>query len=485
MTSASKTDQLDPALRKLMGILIIGIIAVLLDTTIVNVAINTLRQDLDVSVSTIQWVNTGYLLALGMVIPLTAWTVARFGAKRMWLFSLTLFLAGSVLSGAAWDINSLIGFRVLQGIGGGLMFPILQTLLIQAAGAQRVGRLMAVVGMPAVFVPILGPVVGGLIISNMSWRWIFFINIPLCLVALVMAWRGLEESPGRSRIQLDVLGLMLLSPALAGMLYGLSQVGAEGGFAHTSVIAPLAIGLVLLAVFVAHALRTEEPVVNVRLFRIRSFTGSSVLLFISGLSLYGVMMLLPLYYQQVGGHSALKTGLLLVPQGVGSLISRGPAGRLTDKLGPRPVVLVGMALTALGMAAYTQAGRDPHFVVLCLSLVVLGAGLGAATVSVMAAAFQGLQPGQIPHASSATRIMQQVGGSFGTAVLAVILQWQLSGHDSDTAGRAAAFGNTFWWALGFAAVSLAPAMLLPRRARQAAPEPSATPAEATGESMPK
>lgn len=137
MASASEKDELDPALRKLMGILIVGIIAVLLDTTIVNVAINTLRQDLNVSVATIQWVNTGYLLALGMVIPLTAWTVARFGAKRMWLFSLALFLVGSVLSGAAWNVSSLIGFRVLQGIGGGLMFPILQTLLLQAHAARN------------------------------------------------------------------------------------------------------------------------------------------------------------------------------------------------------------------------------------------------------------------------------------------------------------------------------------------------------------
>ncbi|MFF9351710.1 DHA2 family efflux MFS transporter permease subunit [Streptomyces sp. NPDC014734] len=484
MTSASEKDKLDPALRKLMGILIIGIIAVLLDTTIVNVAINTLRQELNVSVSTIQWVNTGYLLALGMVIPLTAWTVARFGAKRMWLFSLTLFLVGSVLSGMAWDINSLIGFRVLQGIGGGLMFPILQTLLLQAAGAQRVGRLMAVVGMPAVVVPILGPVAGGLIISNASWRWIFLINIPICLIGLVLAWRGLPESPGRSKSGLDVLGLVLLSPALAGMLYGLSQVGARGGFAHASVIVPVAAGLILLAAFIRHALRSDEPVVDVRLFQLRSFTGSGVLLFISGLSLYGVMMLLPLYYQQVGGHSALKTGLLLVPQGVGSLLTRGPAGRLTDKLGPRPVVLVGMTLTVLGIAAYTQAAHSPNFVVLSASLVVLGAGLGAATVSVMTAAFQGLQPGQIPHASSATRILQQVGGSFGTAVLAVILQWQLSGHTQDAAGRAAAFGNTFWWVLGFAAVSVAPAMLLPHRARRPQPQ-GAVPAEATGESMSK
>lgn len=238
MARANKTTGLEPELRRLMWILIIGTSAALLDTTVVNVAIDTMRQSLNVPVSMIQWVNTGYLLALGMVIPLTTWAVGRFGAKRMWLFSLAVFLLGSVLSGLSWDIGSLIAFRILQGVGGGLLVPIMQTLLVQAAGPQRIGRVMAVVGMPAMIVPILGPFVGGLIISNLSWRWIFYINVPICLIAMYLAWRGLPRSTARSSKPLDVRGLLLLSPALAALLFGLSQISGHGGFGRLQVLAP-------------------------------------------------------------------------------------------------------------------------------------------------------------------------------------------------------------------------------------------------------
>ncbi|MFI9161989.1 DHA2 family efflux MFS transporter permease subunit [Kitasatospora aureofaciens] len=480
MARANKADRLEPELRRLMGILIIGTSAALLDTTVVNVAIDSIKKSMDVPVSTIQWVNTGYLLALGMVIPLSAWAVGRFGAKRMWLFSLAAFLLGSVLSGAAWNIDSLITFRVLQGVGGGLLVPIMQTLLVQAAGAQRIGRVMAVVGMPAMVVPILGPFVGGLILSNLSWRWIFYINVPICLIAMVLAWRGLPDSTARAGKPLDVRGLLLLSPALAALLFGLSQVGAHG-FGQVQVVGPLVIGTALLAVFVGHALRTAGPVVDVRLFAIRSFTGSGILLFVSGLSLYGVLMLLPLYYQQVGEYSALVTGLLLVPQGIGGLLTRGAAGRLTDRVGPRPVVVAGMLLTAVGTLPYALGQAHPNNLLLGVCLVVRGAGLGAATVSVMAAAFQGMQPALIPHASSATRILQQVGGSFGTALLAVVLQSQLAHHPDDTAGRAAAFGATFLWTIGFALLSLGPVLLLPRRPwRKAAADAPVEPTAAVG-----
>ncbi len=460
-------QQLDPQLRKLSWILIVGLVAALLDTTVVNVAINTLRADLHASVPTIQWVNTGYLLAMGMVVPLSGWSMRRFGAKTMWLTALSVFLLGSVLSGAAWDIGSLIGFRVLQGLGGGLMFPILQTVLVRASGGRNIGRLMATVGLPAVVVPILGPVVGGLIISNADWRWIFFINVPVCLVGLVLAWRGVPDSPLEGDAKLDVIGLLLLSPALVALLYGLSQA-ANRGFGDAAVVIPSAAGAVLLVAFCVHALRTStEPVVELRLFRVRSFAVSSILLFLSGLSLYSAMLLLPLYFQQVNSDTPLEAGEWLALQGIGSLASRNALGRLTDRIGPRAVVLLGTAATALAMLVFTQAGPGLNPVLFGAALVLFGVGLGGATVAVMAGAYQGLAPADIPHASSATRILQQVGGSFGTTVLALILTHELA--SPATGGRAAAFDVTFWWSFGFVLLALLVALLLPRRARVASP----------------
>src|SRR5580658_5245075 len=231
-------ERLDPAVVKLIVVLLTGAIPSLLDTSIVNVAIDTIAHDLHTSVSTVQWVITGYLLSFAMVIPLSGWALARFGGRAVWTFSLALFLAGSVACGAAWNIDSLIAFRVVQGIGGGLMTPLITTLLVQAVGTAQMGRLMSAISLPIVVVPIFGPVIAGLIITNISWRWIFYVNVPICLAGLVLAWRRL---PGRLAGQpaaprLDVAGLLLLCPALAGLLYGLAQVSTTGGFAHPQVL---------------------------------------------------------------------------------------------------------------------------------------------------------------------------------------------------------------------------------------------------------
>ena len=345
------------------------------------------------------------------------------------------------------------------------MLPVLQNLLVGAAGGRGLGRVMAVVSLPAILGPILGPVLGGLIISHLSWRWMFWVNVPFCVVGLALAWWGLAADTKRSKQPLDVLGLALLSPAIAALIYGLTQVGVKGGVAHEAVIVPLVLGLALLVGFVVHALRTQrEPLIDLRLFGHRTFAASSSLLFLSGLALYGAMLLLPLYYQQLRGQSALAAGLLLAPQGLGMLLTRGQAGKLTDRIGARPVVLTGFLLVVAGTLAYTQAGLHTNELLLSLALVVRGAGLGAVTIPVMATAYLGLGGAEIASASSATRIMQQLGGSFGAAVVAVILETQIAAHHvAGAAGLATAFAGTFWWTLALTALALPAALLLPSR----------------------
>jgi EmrB/QacA subfamily drug resistance transporter len=475
--SASAADpapgRLDPALARLVVVLLMGAIPSLLDTSIVNVAIDTIGRDLHTTVSSIQWVITGYLLSFAMVIPLSGWALARFGGRAAWLFSLSLFLACSVACGAAWNIGSLIAFRVLQGIGGGMMAPLLITLLVRAAGGRQMGRLMSAVSLPVVVVPIFGPVISGVIVSNVSWRWIFYVNVPMCLAGLALAWRGVRSAaaPAGRRQRIDLTGLILLPPALVALLYGLAEVSSDGGFGHPGVITPLIAGAVLLAGYAVHALRTSaQPLVDVRLFRAPTFAGAGSLLFLAGLSIYGAMLLLPLYYQEVRHDTALTAGLLLVPQGVGSLLPRTLAGKLTDKLGPRLVVLAGVVLAAAGTVPFALAGPRTGYVVLSAALVIRGAGLGTATIAVMAGAFQGLSAAEVPHASSVTRILQYLGGSFGAAVLvAVILGRQAAAHAAaGPAGLAIAFGHTFWWCLAFTALALVPALLLAGRPRTAA-----------------
>jgi EmrB/QacA subfamily drug resistance transporter len=447
---------IDPAVRKLAAVMIVGAAAGLLDTTIVNVAIKTIAGDLHAPLTEVQWVMTGYLLSYGMVIPFSGWALARFGARRTWLFSLSLFLAGSMAAGAAWNIGSLIAFRVVQGIGGGMLIPVFTTVLVQAAGGKSLGRLMATVSLPAVVVPILGPVAGGLIIANLDWRWIFYVNVPICAAGLLLAWRYLpgQATHAGPRPRLDLPGIALLSPAVALLLYGLANAGSRGGPGHRDVLVPLAAGVVLLGAFAARGLLWRRdgvaPVIDLRLFRVRSFAGASGLMFLSGLSTYGALFLLPLYYQQARGASVLTAGLLMAPQGIGSLLPRIWAGKLTDRLGPRPVVLAGMLTAAAATVPFALAGAHTSYALLCVVLMVRGAGLSSAAIAVMAGAFTGVPKASVPDASTATRIIQQVGGSFGTAVLAMILV----GHTYQVA---------FWWSIGFTGLAVLPALLLPRQ----------------------
>jgi EmrB/QacA subfamily drug resistance transporter len=463
--SPAGSERLDPALVKLAVILLIGAMPAAFDSTIVNVAIDPISRALHTSVSNASWAVSGYLLAFGMAVPIAGWAMARFGGKATWMVALATFMAGSILSSLSWDVGALITFRVIQGLGGGVMLPVLQNLLVNAAGGRKLGRIMAVLGLPGLFGPILGPVIGALIIAHLSWRWIFWVNVPFAVTGLVLAWRRLKRGDIDKKARLDATGLVLLSPALAALIFGLTEAGIDGGFGHLVVIMPLALGVALLGVFTLHALRaTRPPLFDVRLLTVRPFAASTAVLFLNGLGVYGALLLLPLYYQQLRGNSVLAAGLLLAPQGVGMLLTRSQAGKLTDKIGARPVVLAGLLLTGVGTIAFTQAGVHTSDVLLALSLVIRGGGLSALLIAPMATAYIGLTRDQVPHASTATRIAQQVGGSFGTAIMAMILGTQLAAHASaGVAGRAAAFDNTFWWSLAFTAIAVIPALALPRQ----------------------
>ncbi|MDT3445164.1 DHA2 family efflux MFS transporter permease subunit [Pseudofrankia sp. BMG5.37] len=491
--TSAKGEKLDPALVRLALVILVGVVAVQLDATITSVAIQTLGKEFDVGVSTIQWVSTGYLLALAMVIPLTGWSVERFGGKRMWILSLGMFLVGSALCGVAWSASSLIGFRVLQGLGGGLLLPLMQTILAQAAGPAQLPKVMAAVSLPAVVTPVLGPVLGGVIVDNISWRWIFFINIPVCLIAIFLAQRVLPATRASERHPLDVVGLALLSPGLAVAVYGFSEAGSKGNFANAHVLVPMLIGLALLAAFAVHALRTKvEPIIDLRLLRNPAFLGSTTLMFLFGMSLFGAMFLTPLFEQIARGRDATGAGLLLAPQGLGLGIGMILVAPRANRISPRVMVIFGLALTVLGSIAYTQAGRGPSEWLLGFSLAVRGVGMAVTMIPVMTATYHGLRHDQIPRATTASRILQQIGGSIGTAVLAVVLATQIRGHAGAGASIAVAggsgdgpipswvadaFGTTFWLPVIFTVVSVPAAFLLPRRlagAEAAVAGPAAT-----------
>ncbi|BDZ38257.1 MDR family MFS transporter [Microbacterium suwonense] len=443
-------------------VLVAGGLAVIFDGTIMSIALNSLSVDLRVPISTIQWVTTGYLLALAVAIPVVGWAQARFGGKRVWMSALTLFMLTSVACSFAGDATMLIVFRVVQGIGGGLMMPLMATLAIQQVpkGASM-GRLMAMVSLPAALGPILGPTIGGLLLNTLGWRSIFWVNVPLCLIGLALAWHFIPSDSPRGRPQLDWLGVLLVSPGVAGALYGLSNATAEGGPARLDVWAPLAGGLALLVVFAWHQIRRgTAALIDVGLLRTRSVASATVVLFLSSVAVYGGMLLLPLFFQVVRGADALTAGLLLIPQGIGALLSRTLAGRLTDSIGARTVAMGGFLVLAVATIPFAFAGPGTNELWLMAVLLIRGFGMGAVMIPVMSVAYVDLDRDSVPHASILTRLGQQLGGAFGTAVLAVILE-AAAGGGAVTA-TAGGFATAFWWATGLSAIAILVCALLPK-----------------------
>jgi EmrB/QacA subfamily drug resistance transporter len=482
------TPALDRRLIALGVVVVLGAIMAILDATVVNVATRTIGEDFHASIATIQWVLTGYLLGFAAVIPATGWAAQRFGAKRVFIGALALFAVSSALAGSAVTVSELIALRVVQGIGGGLILPVGQLIIARAAGPERMGRVMSMLGVPMLLGSVAGPVIGGLIVSSASWRWIFFINPPIGLVAVALAARLLPGDPARPGDRLDLRGLLLLCGGVASVTYGMSEAGTHGGFGGTATVAFLAAGGALIALYAVHArLLGRRALIDVTLLRYRGFAVSAVTNLVVAIALFGALVLLPLYWQIVRGASPLATGLLLAPQALGAAVALPLAGKATDRVGAAVVVPTGIVLGLAGIAAYTQVGADTPYAVLAGALFVLGLGLGATFVPLMAAAYQGLPPAAIPSVTSTLNTVQRVGGSVGTALLAVTLQGAIARQVPRLRGGAVfgplppgartelapalahAFGTAFWVAFALTAAALIAALLLPRKQSASTP----------------
>ncbi|MDX6659228.1 MAG: hypothetical protein QOJ55_50 [Solirubrobacteraceae bacterium] len=468
------------------GVATLGLIMAVLDTTIVNVALDALSSDLHAPLSTIQWVSTGYLLSVAAVIPLSGWATERFGSKRTWIAAIALFAVGSALCALATSAPELIAFRVLQGLGGGMLVPVGFTLIAQSAGPTRVGRALALVGVPILLGPIFGPIIGGLIVDNAAWQWIFLVNVPIAVVAIAAAARLLKPAAGRADAgALDWVGAALLCPGLAGIVFGLSETESSGGIDHPLAFGPIVAGLALVGLFAWHSLRVARPLIDLRLFRSPGFRAAAGVTFLLGAALFGTLLVLPLYYQVDRGENALNAGLLLAPQGIGAALMLPISGRLTDRIGGGPVVVVGCILIALATLPFVFVSNHTPYALLGGVLFVRGLGLGASIQPSIASAYAMLDSSQVPRATAALNTLRQIGGSISTALLSVVLQHEsTAGMPGGSGGAGAllaplsageraqisgplatAFGHTFMWATGMALLAIVPAVALLRAER--------------------
>ncbi|MEU6035862.1 DHA2 family efflux MFS transporter permease subunit [Actinomadura sp. NPDC047616] len=456
--SSNSDDAMDPALLRLVAVVLLGGMMGLLDGTVVAVGVETLATAFDASLSTTGWVATGYLLAVTVSVALTAWSVDRFGDRRMWLFALVLFLAGSVASGLAWNIGSLIVFRVVQGLAAGMLDPLMLALLARAAGPARAGRVMGLMGVVLSLGPALGPIVGGTLIQALDWRWMFLINVPIGVVAFLGALRLVPaDAPREQRpaVRLDVLGLALVGPGFAAVVLALSQTAEQATFAVWPVLVPLAAGAVLLAGYGVHALRARRtpPLIDLRLFLHPSFAASVAVMTSMGVVMFSMLFVLPLYYQRMHGHGVLMAGVLVASYGLGATLSMPVAGRVSDRVGARRLALGGAAIALVSILALTQMGARTPEAWTASAVLALGLGAGAVGAPTMGSLYRTLPAASVSQGTSALYMLNQVGGSLGVAVSALILETA----DEPMAG----FHGAYRWVTGAVVVMLALSVLLP------------------------
>ncbi|KFZ41529.1 MULTISPECIES: MDR family MFS transporter [Thermoactinomyces] len=452
-------DKLPKGLLSIAWILVLGALPPMLDSTIVNIAVNDLAKVFSASFVVTQWVVTGYVLALGMAVPFSGWLMQKYDGKKVYMYALGLFLISSLLSGFAWNIESLIAFRVLQGIASGIIIPTLTTLVAQAAGGENIGRLMSVVGIPVVFGPIAGPVIGGLILQHSEWQWLFFVNLPVGALALIIAqWKLPKFEPVNRSAKLDWIGILLLAMLSGMFIYGITEIRAESKHAATGILA-LGIAFLSLISYLLYAWKQKsEALIPLDLFQSKNFSAVFFSLFLAGFATNGPMLLFPMFFQNVLGLDVITSALWLIPQGLGMLVARPLIGNLTDKIGARYVVLPSIAITIIGTFPFIFFDVDSAQWIIWIVLFIRGIGVGGITVPVMSDAYVGLEKSQMPAASVATRIIQNVGAASGSAILATVVSHVLGG--AAAANLAGAYHSGFVTSLIFMGISILPALFL-------------------------
>ncbi|WP_225354164.1 DHA2 family efflux MFS transporter permease subunit [Lacticaseibacillus saniviri] len=376
-------------------ILVLGAIMPMLDSTMVNIAINHLSRDFNTGLDAIQWVTTGYVLATAIFVPIAGWAIQRYDGKQLVIGANVLFLLGSILSGLSWNIESMIVFRIIQGAAAGFILPLMSTLMAQTAGSKYMGRVMSIVGIPVVLGPILGPVLGAIIIQNFSWRWIFFVNVPVGIIAIILMTMKLRHfTPINKAAKFDFVGITLLALTSSSLIYGITQAAKNATFNNSSTISFLIAGVVILLAYVGYAAyKKNDAILPLHLFKMKSFDGAMIGLFLTGIATNGPMLLLPLFFQNIKGFSVINAGLMLISQGVGMLVARPLIGNLTDKLGARTVVMVSLVFTIAGSLPFIYFDGQSSLIWISIALFIRGIGIGGVAIPMMTDAYTGMEKG--------------------------------------------------------------------------------------------
>ncbi|MFK0248173.1 DHA2 family efflux MFS transporter permease subunit [Amycolatopsis azurea] len=456
----------------LTTVIVLGGFMAGIDTSLVNVGLATIAEDLHATLVDAQWATSGYLLALAAALPASAWLQHRLGASRLWLIALVAFMAASLLCAVAPNLPLLIIARAVQGVSGGLLVPTGQSIVARAVSPDRMGRTMATAGLVIMAAPAIGPALGGLLIDTMSWRWLFAVNVPIGVLAALLALRVLPKDTANRTAKLDLLGLTLLSTGLPALLVGLTNLGSPGTQGTLGLILAV-LGALLLAAFAGNATRRDRsskrtPLLELSLFRRMSYATAQITLFFTGLSLFGGLILLPLYYETLRGLTVTHTGLLLLAYGLGAMTALPIGGRITDRYGAGITCVIGLTIAMVATVPFVFLPQNTSLVTVELLQALRGIGVGLAGIPAMTAAIRAASD-HLADATTTANIIQRVGGSLGSAIIVIVL--------AGTPRRLAGFQAAHAILVAAAAIALIAAVALAiseRRAPRAAASPQAS-----------
>jgi EmrB/QacA subfamily drug resistance transporter len=422
-----------------MVVLVTGMFMSVLDVSIVNVAIPTMQRDFGATTEEIQWVATAYSLALGVIVPVSAWCGDRYGSTRVYNFALIGFAAGSALCGLAWNLNSMIVFRVIQAIPGGVLPVVTLTILYRIVPKDRIGAAMGMYGLGIIVAPAVGPTLGGYLVEYVDWRLIFFINVPVGIVGFVAALVVLPKFPGVRAGRFDVWGFLTIATGLFTLLLALTE-GQSWGWSSYKVLILLTVAVLSLALFVVVELEVDNPLLDVRVFRYWAFTNSLLLISVLSVGLFTVLFYVPLYLQQAAGLGAFESGLLLLPQALIMAVLMPVAGRLYDKIGPRWPAVIGLSIVAWGTYELHILTLDTSHTHLVWLLTLRAAGMGLAMMPIMTGGIAAVPPSQVSRASAFNNVVQRTSAALGLAMLTAMVdtsQAQLSADQAALVGSGA------------------------------------------------
>ncbi|MBY0219209.1 MDR family MFS transporter [Paenibacillus illinoisensis] len=440
----------------------LGAIAPMLDSTMVNIAIDKLTHDFSTTLDIIQWAITGYVLALAVAVPVSGWLMNKFNGKKIFIGAVIAFGVISVLVGVSWDIFSFIFFRLLQGFSAGVITTLMFTLLVKTAGQENLGRVMAIVSTPMIFGPILGPVIGGVIVQGASWRWIFYINVFIVLIAAPLMMKKVPHfEPFNKDSRLDLFGIINLSLMSASLIYGITKAADHASFNNSETIVWVGLGLVLAFIyFVYNLIRKNQTVLPLNLFAHKSFTASSIGLFLTNAAIMGPMLILPLYFQNFRHFTATEAAIALIPQGIGMLITRPLIGKMIDKIGPKYVVMVSLVLSLIGSVPLIFITDKTSMFWITIILFIRGASVGGISLPLTSDAYTGLDTKQLPEAGVGMNIIENLGSSFGSAVIATVVAATLQGLQPTIANHLKGYHSGFLLSAIALAVIFIPSLFL-------------------------